>query len=169
MPVKIRLSRQGRKKRPFYYIVAADSRSKRDGRYLEKLGTYNPVTNPASITLDVDASLKWLHNGAQPTDTARAILSYKGVMYKKHLQRGVTKGALSQEDADKKFEEWVTAKEAKVNAQKDGLAKAVADDKAQRLAAEKEINEARAKAIAAANAPEPVAEEAEATADDSAE
>ncbi len=169
MPVKIRLSRQGRKKRPFYYIVAADSRSKRDGRYLEKLGTYNPVTTPASITLDVDASLKWLHNGAQPTDTARTILSYKGVMYKKHLQRGVTKGAFSQEEADKKFEEWVTAKEAKVNAQKDGLAKAIADDKAQRLAAEKEINEARAKAIAAANAPEPVAEEAEATADDSAE
>lgn len=169
MPVKIRLSRQGRKKRPFYYIVAADSRSKRDGRYLEKLGTYNPVTNPASITLDVDASLKWLHNGAQPTDTAKAILSYKGVMYKKHLQRGVSKGAFSQEDADKKFEEWVTAKEAKVNAKKDGLAKAIADDKAQRLAAEKEINETRAKAIAAANAPEPVAEEAEATADDSAE
>ena len=169
MPVKIRLSRQGRKKSPFYYIVAADSRSKRDGRYLEKLGTYNPVTTPASITLDVDASLKWLHNGAQPTDTARTILSYKGVMYKKHLQRGVTKGAFSQEEADKKFEEWVTAKEAKVNAQKDGLAKAIADDKAQRLAAEKEINEARAKAIAAANAPEPVAEEAEATADDSAE
>lgn len=169
MPVKIRLSRQGRKKKPFYYIVAADSRSKRDGKFLEKLGTYNPVTNPASITLDVDASLKWLHNGAQPTDTARAILSYKGVMYKKHLHRGVTKGAFSQEEADKKFEEWITAKEAKVNAKIDGLAKADADDKAQRLAAEKEINQARANAIAAANSPEPVAEEADTTADDSAE
>lgn len=160
MSVKIRLRRQGRKKSPYYQIVAADGRAKRDGRYLEKIGTYNPMTNPASITLDVDKALTWLENGAQPTDTAKAILSYKGVMYKKHLKRGVTKGAFTQEVADKKFEEWVAEKEAKVNAKKEGLAKTQQADADARFKAEQEVKEARAKAIAEANAPEEVVEEA---------
>lgn len=161
MSVKIRLRRQGRKGAPFYHIVAADSRVKRDGRILERLGSYNPMTNPASITLDVDKALNWLENGAQPTDTARAILSYKGVLYKKHLKRGVKKGAFSQEEADKKFEEWVANKETQVNAKKDSLVKTAEKEAADRLKAEKEVNENRAKAIAEANAP--VVEEAPAT------
>lgn len=160
MSVKIRLRRQGRKKAAYYQIVAADSRAKRDGRFLEKIGTYNPMTNPASITLDIDKALTWLDNGAQPTDTARAILSYKGVMYKKHLQRGVRKGAFTQEVADKKFEEWIAAKEAKVNAKIDGITKSADAAAKAAFEAEKAVNEARAKAIAAANAPEPAAEEA---------
>ena len=111
MPVKIRLQRHGKKGKPFYWIVAADSRAKRDGRYLEKLGTYNPNVNPAQIDLDVDGAVKWLGNGAQPTDTARAILSYKGVMLKKHLLGGVAKGALTEEQANAKFEAWIAEKE----------------------------------------------------------
>ena len=111
MPVKIRLQRHGKKGKPFYWIVAADSRSKRDGKFLEKLGTYNPNTNPAAINLNVDNSVKWLQNGAQPTDTARAILSYKGVMMKKHLLGGVAKGAFSAEEAEKKFNAWLEEKE----------------------------------------------------------
>lgn len=156
MPVKIRLQRHGKKGKPFYWIVAADSRSKRDGKFLEKLGTYNPNTNPATINLDVDGSVKWLHNGAQPTDTARAILSYKGVMMKKHLLGGVAKGAFSEEEAEKRFAAWLQEKEAKVQAKKDGLSKAEADARAKALEAEKEANEKR---IAAAQ-PELEVEEA---------
>ena len=100
MSVKIRLQRHGKKGKPFYWIVAADARAKRDGRYLEKIGTYNPNTNPATIDLDLNGAVNWLHNGAQPTDTARAILSYKGAMLKHHLDGGVRKGALTQEQAD---------------------------------------------------------------------
>ena len=156
MPVKIRLQRHGKKGKPFYWIVAADSRAKRDGKFLEKLGTYNPNTNPATINLDVDGSVQWLQNGAQPTDTARAILSYKGVMMKKHLLGGVAKGAFSEEEAEKKFAAWLEGKEAKVQAKRDGLSKAEADAKAKALEAEKEVSEARLKA----QEPEPeVAEE----------
>ncbi len=143
MPVKIRLQRHGKKGKPFYWIVAADSRSKRDGRFLEKLGTYNPNVNPAEINLDVDGSVEWLGKGAQPTDTARAILSYKGVMLKKHLKGGVAKGALTEEQAEAKFAAWVSDKEGKVQGKKDGLAKADSDAAAAALAAEKAINEAR--------------------------
>ena len=114
MPVKIRLQRKGRRKRPFYHIVIADSRAPRDGRFIEKIGTYNPMTNPATIDLDRDAAFEWMGKGAQPTDTVRAILRFKGVMYRKHLQRGVSKGALTQEDADQKYQEWIDAKEGKV-------------------------------------------------------
>ena len=106
MPVKIRLQRHGKKGKPFYWIVAADSRAKRDGKFLEKLGTYNPTKVPAEITLDVDRAVAWLFNGAQPTNTARAILAYKGAMLKKHLLVGVKKGAFSEEDAEKKFQAW---------------------------------------------------------------
>jgi len=159
MPVKIRLQRHGKKGKPFYWIVAADSRSKRDGKLLEKLGTYNPNVNPAEINIDVDGAVKWLQNGAQPTDTARAILSYKGVLLKNHLVGGVRKGALTEEQAEAKFTAWLEEKANLVTAKTDGLAKEKADAKAKALAAEKEVNEAR---IAAALPVEEVAEEAEA-------
>nr|WP_297919099.1 30S ribosomal protein S16 [uncultured Allomuricauda sp.] len=143
MPVKIRLQRHGKKGKPFYWVVAADSRSKRDGKFLEKLGTYNPNTNPATINLDVDGSVKWLQNGAQPTDTARAILSYKGVLLKKHLLGGVKKGALTEEQAEEKFYSWLADKEKGIQAKVDGLDKAKADAKAKALEAEQEANEKR--------------------------
>lgn len=146
MPVKIRLQRHGKKGKPFYWIVAADVRSKRDGKYLEKIGTYNPNTNPAAIDLDVDGAVKWLQNGAQPTDTARAILSYKGAMLKNHLVGGVRKGALSEEQAEEKFQAWVDEKAGKIAAKVDGLAKAEADAKAKILEAEVKVNEERAAA-----------------------
>ena len=147
MSVKIRLQRHGKKGKPFYWIVAADARVKRDGKLLEKLGTYNPNTNPAAIDLDVDGAVKWLQNGAQPTDTARAILSYKGAMLKNHLAVGVRKGALTEEQAQAKFDAWLEEKAGKVAAKVDGLSKAQEDAKAKALAAEKEVNEAR-KAVA---------------------
>ncbi|WP_394973763.1 30S ribosomal protein S16 [uncultured Croceitalea sp.] len=146
MPVKIRLQRHGKKGKPFYWIVAADSRSKRDGKFLEKLGTYNPNTNPATINVDVDGSVQWLNNGAQPTDTARAILSYKGVLLKHHLLGGVRKGALTEEQAEEKFQAWVSEKEKAVAAKVDGLDKAQADAKAKALEAEKEFSDKRAAA-----------------------
>ncbi|WP_125718962.1 30S ribosomal protein S16 [Flavobacterium ustbae] len=165
MSVKIRLQRHGKKGKPFYWVVAADARSKRDGKYLEKIGTYNPNTNPATVELDLDSAVKWLHNGAQPTDTARAILSYKGALLKHHLDGGIRKGALTQEQADAKLAAWLESKAGKVDAKKDGLSKAKADVKANALKAEKEVNAKRAKAqaeaLAAATAVEeaPVAEE----------
>ncbi|AWM13882.1 30S ribosomal protein S16 [Flavobacterium sp. NRK F10] len=164
MPVKIRLQRHGKKGKPFYWIVAADSRSKRDGKFLEKLGTYNPNTNPATIDLNLDGAVQWLHNGAQPTDTARAILSYKGALLKHHLDGGVRKGALTQEQADAKLATWLEEKAGKVGAKQDGLAKAKDDAKAKALQAEKEVNEKR---IAAKVEAEKAAE-AEATATEEA-
>lgn len=143
MSVKIRLQRHGKKSKPFYWIVAADARAKRDGKYLEKIGTYNPNTNPATIDLKIDDAVKWLQNGAQPTDTARAILSYKGVMLKNHLAGGVRKGALTEEQAEEKFSAWLAEKENKIDAKKDGLSKADAEEKAKILAAEKEVNAKR--------------------------
>lgn len=116
MAVKIRLQRRGRKKRPFYHIVVADARAPRDGRFIEKLGTYNPMTSPATIDIDRDKTFDWLMKGAQPTDTARAILRFKGILYKKHLNRGVKKGALSQEEADTKYQEWIDAKDERTAA-----------------------------------------------------
>lgn len=143
MPVKIRLQRHGKKGKPFYWVVAADSRAKRDGRFLEKLGTYNPNTNPATIDLDIDGAVQWLQNGAQPTDTARTILSYKGALLKNHLAGGVKKGALTEEQAEAKFAAWLEEKSGKVAGKVDGLAKAQADAKAKALEAEKAVNEAR--------------------------
>ncbi|WP_299434887.1 30S ribosomal protein S16 [uncultured Aquimarina sp.] len=166
MSVKIRLQRHGKKGKPFYWIVAADARSKRDGRYLEKLGTYNPNTNPATVDLDVDGAVQWLQNGAQPTDTARAILSYKGAMLKNHLAGGVRKGALTEEQAEEKFNAWLQEKDGAVGAKKDSLAKAEADAKAKILEAEKEVNAKReadaAEAEASAKAEEVAAEATEA-------
>ncbi|MGB0367533.1 MAG: 30S ribosomal protein S16, partial [Flavobacteriaceae bacterium] len=167
MPVKIRLQRHGKKGKPFYWVVAADARAKRDGRYLEKIGTYNPNTNPATVNINIDAATKWLENGAQPTDTARTLLSYRGVMLKHHLNGGVRKGALTQEEADAKFEAWIAEKEAKIQAKVEGLSKAEADERAKALAAEKEVNEKR---IADAKAIEEEAtEEAPATEEATAE
>lgn len=143
MPVKIRLQRHGKKGKPFYWVVAADARSKRDGKSLEKLGTYNPNTNPATIELNVDATVKWLQNGAQPTDTARSILSYKGAMLKNHLLGGVRKGALTEEQVEEKFQAWVDEKEKKVSDKETNLTKANDDAKIKALDAEKEVNAKR--------------------------
>ena len=154
MPVKIRLQRHGKKGKPFYWIVAADARAKRDGRFLEKLGIYNPNTNPAIIELNVDQSVEWLHNGAQPTETARRILSYKGVLLKHHLSAGVRKGALSEEEADKKFQAWLQEKEQKISSKSEDLEKARAEARAKALEAEKEVSEKRAQAAIEAEAPE---------------
>ena len=143
MPVKIRLQRHGKKGKPFYWLVAADARAKRDGRYLEKIGTYNPNTNPATVDLDIDAAVKWLENGAQPTDTARTLLSYRGALLKHHLQGGVNKGALTQEDADAKFEAWLEDKGNRIQAKVDGLSKEEAKAQADAFAAEKAVNEKR--------------------------
>ncbi|WP_299012758.1 30S ribosomal protein S16 [uncultured Polaribacter sp.] len=166
MSVKIRLQRHGKKGKPFYWIVAADARAKRDGKYLEKIGTYNPNVNPAIIDLNIDKAVEWLQNGAQPTDTAKNILSYKGAMLKNHLAGGVRKGALTQEQADAKFAAWLEEKAAKIAAKSEGLSKAEADAKAKALAAEKAVNEARIEAA------KPVVEEVaevEAAAEDAAE
>jgi small subunit ribosomal protein S16 len=161
MATKIRLQRGGRKARPIYSIVVADARAKRDGRFIEKLGTYNPNTNPATIDLNFDSALAWVMKGAQPTDTARSILSYRGVMMKKHLLEGVRKGALTQEQADAKYDAWLNDKESKIGANVKAIDAKKAADKNTRLAAETEVNKARAAAIAAALAP---AEEAPAEA-----
>jgi len=153
MPVKIRLQRHGKKQRAFYHIVVADSRAPRDGKFIEKLGVYNPNTNPATIDLNIDAAVQWLHNGAQPTDTTRAILSYKGVLYKKHLEGGVKKGALTQEQADVKFAAWVDAKTNKVDSKKSSLVSSKEAANKARLATEAKQKEEKAAAIIAKNTP----------------
>jgi small subunit ribosomal protein S16 len=164
MAVKIRLARRGRKKLAMYDIVVADARAPRDGKFIEKIGTYNPNTNPASIVLNEANALKWIMNGAQPTDTTRAILSYKGILLKKHLQVGVNKGAITQEAADAKFGDWKEVKDAKVTGKSDGIDVKAAADKAARLARETEINAARAAAIVKKNTVEVPVEEVEETA-----
>lgn len=152
MSVKIRLQRHGKKGKPFYWVVAADARSKRDGKYLEKIGTYNPNTNPATIDLNLDSAVKWLHNGAQPTETAKAILSYKGALLKHHLDGGIRKGALTQEQADAKLAEWLEAKSGKVDSKKEGLTKAQSDAKAKAFKAEQAVNAKRLASAAQAEA-----------------
>lgn len=148
MPVKIRLARHGRKRKPYYYIVAADSRAPRDGRYIERIGSYNPNTDPASIDLNFDKALSWLKNGAVPTDTCRAILSYKGVMYKNHLLKGVAKGALTEEQAEEKFQTWESQKEAEIQAKKDQIIGDAKKEVDERLEIETEINKERAGKLA---------------------
>ncbi|MGV3762331.1 30S ribosomal protein S16 [Parapedobacter sp.] len=161
MAVKIRLQRHGKKGRPFYHVVVADSRSPRDGKFIERIGSYNPNTNPATIDLNFDKALDWLDKGAQPTDTTRAILSYKGVLYKKHLLGGVKKGAFDEAAADAKFEEWLKAKEAKIQGKEENLAQTKAEVKKAALAAEAKRKAAVAAAVAAKNTP-PVEETPEA-------
>ncbi len=148
MSVKIRLQRHGKKGKPFFHIVVADARARRDGKFIEKIGTYNPVTNPAIIELNVDSAVKWLNNGAQPTDTARAILSYKGVLYKKHLMGGVAKGAFDEAEAENRFNTWLEGKEQQVLGKKDGLKKAKEDAKKAALEAEAKVNQSRLDAAA---------------------
>ena len=149
MPVKIRLARHGKKGYAFYHIVVADSRAPRDGKFIEKIGTYNPNTNPATIDLNFDKALDWLQKGAQPTDTARAILSYKGVMYKKHLLGGVSKGAFDEAAADAKFDKWMQDKAGKISAKNEKISGDKAKADKNRLADEQKVKEERAKAIAA--------------------
>jgi small subunit ribosomal protein S16 len=161
MPTKIRLQRKGKKGRPFYHIVIADGRAPRDGRLVEKIGTYDPMTNPASIELDFDKALHWVQVGAQPTDTTKAILSYKGVMYKNHLLKGVKKGALTEEKAEVLFKEWLEAKESKIANKAKGLEDAAREDRKKRLAAEAEVNEARKAEFAKQKAEAQAALEAE--------
>lgn len=168
MPVKIRLQRHGKKASAFFHIVIADGRAPRDGKFIEKIGTYNPTTNPATIDLDNEKALAWLKNGAQPTDTCRAILSHKGLMYKNHLQGGVSKGALTQEQADAKFAKWISEKEAKISSNVSKLAASQQDAYKKRLAAEAASKEAKAAKIAAKNAPAPEAPAAEAPAAEAA-
>jgi small subunit ribosomal protein S16 len=145
--VKIRLARRGRKKLAMFDVIVADARAPRDGRFIEKIGTYNPLTNPASIVLNDDRAFHWLMNGAQPSDTVKAMLSYRGIMLKKHLQIGVVKGAISQEQADSKLADWVKSKEAKIQAKRDTLSQSKQAQAKARKEAETKVREARAEAI----------------------
>jgi small subunit ribosomal protein S16 len=166
MATKIRLQRHGKKGNAFYYIVVADARAPRDGRFIERLGSYNPNTNPATIDINFDKALDWMNDGAQPTDTCRAILSYKGVLYKKHLQGGLKKGALTEEQVETRFQAWLDQKDGKITGKKTGLVTSKEEARKAALAAEAKKKEAKAAAIAAKNAP-PV-EEVEAPAEDAA-
>ena len=147
MSVKIRLARRGRKKAALYDVVIADARAPRDGKFIEKIGTYNPNTDPATININYEKAFQWVMDGAQPSDTVRAMLSYRGVLLKKHLQVGVNKGAITQEEADKKLEAWINDKEAKIQGKVDNLAKAKADKKKAALEAEKKVSDARAEEL----------------------
>jgi len=153
MATRIRLQRHGKKGNAFFHIVAADSRAKRDGKFIEKLGVYNPNTNPATIDINFDKTLNWVQVGAEMSDTARAILSYKGVLYKNHLLNGVKKGALTADQVEAKFATWLAEKDAKIAGKVSGLAKNADADKTARLKAEADANSARVAAIEAKNAP----------------
>jgi small subunit ribosomal protein S16 len=147
MAVKIRLARRGRKKLAKYDVVVADARAPRDGRFIEKIGTYDPLTNPATIDLNEDKAFQWIMNGAQPTDTVKAMLSYRGILMRKHLAIGVAKGAIKQEDADKKLADWKQGKDAKIQTKKDTLSQSKAAQAKARKEAETKVKEARAEAI----------------------
>jgi small subunit ribosomal protein S16 len=152
MPVKIRLTRHGRKRYAYYHIVVADSRAPRDGKYIERIGSYNPNTNPATIELNFDKAITWLGKGAQPTDTARAILSYQGVLMKKHLLEGVKKGAFDEAEAERRFQKWMEEKEGKIQAKKDQLSSESEKERKARLEQEAKINAERAEKLAKRNA-----------------
>jgi small subunit ribosomal protein S16 len=149
MPAKIRLQRHGKKGYAYYHIVVADARAPRDGKFIERIGSYNPNTNPATIEINSDKAVEWLHNGAQPTDTCRAILSYKGVLFRHHLQQGVRKGSITQEAADAKLAAWEAEKSTKIGDKTSNLANAKREDAKKRMAEEQKVREARAAAIAA--------------------
>ena len=150
MATKLRLQRHGKKGKPFYHIVAADARAPRDGRFIEKVGTYNPNTNPATIEVKHDRALHWLQVGAEMSDTVRALMKYKGVIYHNHLVNGVKKGAFTEEEAQKRFESWMAEKNAKIQSKIDALANESDKEKAARLKAEQEVNAARETALKAA-------------------
>jgi small subunit ribosomal protein S16 len=161
MPAKIRLARHGKKSRPYYFIVVADSRAPRDGKFIERIGSYNPVTNPATIEIDFDKALSWLQKGALPTDTVRSLLLQRGVLYKNHLLKGVKKGALTEEQVEQKFQEWIASNEQKL---KNAASKMEADnrnDAKSRFAAETKVRDARAAATAKKYAKEAAAANAE--------
>jgi small subunit ribosomal protein S16 len=149
MPTKIRLQRHGKKGKPYYHVVIADSRAPRDGKFIEKIGIYDPNTNPATIEIANDRALHWLQVGAQPTNTVEAMLRYRGVLYKNHLLKGVAKGAFSEEEAENRFDAWMKEKESKIQQKKDHLATEASGEEKKRLDAEKEINQKRADDIAA--------------------
>jgi small subunit ribosomal protein S16 len=161
MPAKIRLARHGKKSRPYYFIVVADSRAPRDGKFIERIGNYNPVTNPATIEIDFDKALSWLQKGALPTDTVRSLLLQKGVLYKNHLLKGVKKGALTEDQVEQKFQEWVAASDQKLKSEISKKDAAKRDDLKSRFAAETKVKEARAAAWAKKNAKEVAAAQAE--------
>jgi small subunit ribosomal protein S16 len=163
MPTKIRLQRHGRKGRPYYHIVIADGRAPRDGRFIEKIGTYNPLTKPADIDIDFDRAVHWVQTGAQPSDTTRAILSYKGVLHKVHLLNGVKKGAFTEEEAEEKFKAWVEDKQTKILSTVKELSLLQKEDQKKRVAEEIKVNETRAAAIAKKYAKEAEAEARAAT------
>lgn len=169
MATRIRLQRHGKKGKAFFHIVAADSRAKRDGKFIEKLGIYNPNTNPATIEIKFENTLKWVQNGAEMSDTARAILSYKGVLYKNHLLNGVKKGALTAEQVETKFASWLAEKDAKITGKSDNLAKQAAAEKAARLKAEEEANAAKAASVEAKNNPVEEVAEVEAAVEETVE
>lgn len=148
MPAKMRLQRHGKKGKPFYHIVIADGRAPRDGRFIEKIGTYNPITNPAEINLDIDKAVKWLQNGIQPTDTVRAILSYKGVLYRMHLLKGVQKGALTMEQLEVKYQTWQNEKLAKIDSKKKNLTDDERNARKKALEAEAKVKEEKAAELA---------------------
>lgn len=147
MSVKVRLARHGRKRLPFYHIVIADSRSPRDGKFIERIGSYSPTTTPATIKLDFDKALAWLQKGAIPTDTVRSILSQEGVLMKKHLLEGVKKGAFDEAEAERRFDAWKKDKELKLKAEVDKIAAAKEGVAKERLEAESKVREERAKVI----------------------
>ena len=166
MSAKIRLQRQGKKGKAYFHIVVANITAPRDGKYIERLGSYNPNTNPATIDINFDSTINWLQKGAQPTDTARAILSYKGILYKHHLNKGVAKGALTVEQSDEKFAKWMGEKTNKIDSKKSNLLTSKKDILTAKFKAEEEINKVKSAAIAAKKAeailaatPAPVVEE----------
>ncbi len=169
MPAKIRLQRKGKKGQPFYHIVIADGRAPREGRFIERIGTYNPLTRPAEIEINFDKAIGWLQNGAQPTDTVKAILAYKGVLYKSHLLKGVKKGAMTLEQAEEKFEAWLKEKQQKIASKVNEVALTKKEAKKKAMAYEIEVNEAKAKSVAKKLAKEAEAEAKEAAAEEVAE
>ncbi len=168
MAVKIRLARRGKKNHAYFHIVVADSRSPRDGRFIEQIGSYNPNTNPATIVLDSEKALQWLHNGAQPTETTRRILSYEGVLLKRHLEGGVKKGAITEEVAQQKWDAWKLERDGKISAKKQGIVKANKDAESAAHSSEAKVNQERAEAIAKKRAEEAAAKAAEKAAEDAA-
>ncbi len=151
MPVRIRLSRRGKKGRPFYYIVVADSRAPRDGKFIEKIGTYNPMTNPAAVDLEFEKALYWLQAGAQPSDSVRSLLSHQGVMHKNHLLNGVRKGAITEAEAEAKFEKWIKEKTSKLQSVVEKVETEKQAQKKKALNAESKVREARAHELAIKN------------------
>lgn len=158
MATRLRLQRYGKKGKPYFHLVVADGRSPRDGKFIERLGSYDPISNPAVIDINFDRTLEWVKKGAQPSDTVKAILAYKGILMRNHLDKGVAKGALTKEQADAKFEKWMSEKAAKIEGKKAGLSKAADESKRAALKHEAEVNKAKAAKVLAKQQEAPAAE-----------